>query len=55
MPVAGATNWAWWARLVTNLEATASSWRTWLKLNARRNEPNLEGAYALAKAQPIAP
>jgi hypothetical protein len=25
-------------------EATASSWRTCPKLNARRNEPNVEGA-----------
>jgi hypothetical protein len=32
------------ASLVRNLEATASSWRTWPKVNARRNEPSVEGA-----------
>jgi hypothetical protein len=27
-----------------NLEATASSWRTWPKVNVRRNDPNVEAA-----------
>jgi len=42
--VAAATNGAWWDKLVRNLEATASSWRTWPKVNVRRNDPNVEGA-----------
>ena len=46
---------AWAARLVRNLEATASSWRTCPKLNARRNEPSVDGAYARAKTRPIPP
>jgi hypothetical protein len=35
--------------------ATASSWRTWPKVNARRNEPNVEGAYPWANNRPIPP
>ena len=42
--VVGATSGAWAASLVRNLEATASSWRTWPKLNVRRNDPSVEGA-----------
>ena len=38
-----------------NRAATASSWRTCPKVNARRNEPSVEGAYALAKRRPIPP
>ena len=34
----------WAASRVRNREATASSWRTWPKVNARRNEPSVEGA-----------
>jgi hypothetical protein len=34
----------WSASAARNREATASSWRTWPKVNARRNEPNVEGA-----------
>jgi hypothetical protein len=43
------------ARAVRNREATASSWRTWPKVNARRNEPSVEGAYARSKTRPIPP
>ena len=32
------------ANPVRNLEATASSWRTWPNVNERRNEPNVDGA-----------
>ena len=32
------------ASAIRNREATASSWRTWPKVNARRNDPNVEGA-----------
>jgi hypothetical protein len=38
-----------------NLEATASSWRMCPKVNARRNEPSVEGAYARANSRPIPP
>ncbi len=38
------TSGVWSAKSVRNLEATASSWRTWPKVNERRNEPNVEGA-----------
>ena len=43
------------ARPLRNLADTASSWRTWPKVNARRNEPSVEGAYALVKTLPIPP
>jgi hypothetical protein len=32
------------ARASRNLEATASSWRMWPKVNARRKDPNVKGA-----------
>jgi len=32
------------AKAIRNLEATASSWRTWPKVNVRRKIPNVEGA-----------
>ena len=44
VPLALATSGAWAASRVRNLEATASSWRTWPKVNERRNEPSVEGA-----------
>ena len=43
------------ARRVSSPAATASSWRTWPNLNARRNEPNVEGAYARLKTLPMPP
>jgi hypothetical protein len=43
------------ARLIRNREATASSWRTWPKVNERRNDPSVEGAYALVKTLPMPP
>ena len=46
---------AWLARPVRNRQATASSWRTWPKVNVRRNEPSVEAAYALANTRPIPP
>lgn len=46
---------AWTLRPVRNREATASSWRTWPNVNARRNDPSVEGAYALVKTRPIPP
>ena len=36
-------------------DATASSWRTWPKVNSRRNDPNVDGAYGRSKRVPIAP
>jgi hypothetical protein len=38
-----------------NRDATASSWRTCPNVNARKNDPNVDGAYALAKILPIPP
>ena len=38
-----------------NRVATASSWRTWPKVNARRNDPHVDGAYARAKTRLIPP
>ena len=38
-----------------NRAATASSWRTWPKVNARRNDPNVDGAYARVNTRPIPP
>jgi len=38
-----------------NRAATASSWRTCPKVNVRRNEPSVDGAYARAKTRPIPP
>ncbi len=38
-----------------NRAATASSWRTCPNVNARRNDPNVDGAYARAKTRPIPP
>ena len=43
------------ARLSRNREATASAWRTCPKVNERRNEPSVEGAYAPVKTLPIPP
>ena len=43
------------ASAIRNREATASSWRTWPKVNVRRNEPNVDGAYARAKTRLIPP
>jgi hypothetical protein len=40
---------------VSTREARASSWRTWPKVNARRNEPSVEGAYPLWNSRPIPP
>jgi hypothetical protein len=34
----------WVPNRARNLEATASSCRTWPKVNDRRNEPSVEGA-----------
>lgn len=41
--------------LVKNLEATASSWRTCPKVNARKNDPSIDGAYARSKIRLIPP
>ena len=49
------TSGAWPASPVRNREATASSWRTWPKVNARRNDPSVDGAYAWANTRPIPP
>jgi hypothetical protein len=38
--------------LISHREATASSWRTWPKVKARRKEPNVDGAYAPASIPP---
>jgi len=35
--------------------ATASSWRTWPKVNERRNVPSVDGALAPSNNRPIAP
>src|SRR5665648_230423 len=43
------------ARLTNNLDATASSWRTWPKVNDRRNVPNVEGARPAVSTRPIPP
>jgi len=43
-PPDAATSGAWAASRSKNLEATASSWRTWTKVKARRNDPSVEGA-----------
>src|SRR3954453_19916133 len=43
------------ARLTRNLEATASSWRTCPKVNERRNDPSVEGAYVPVNTLPIPP
>ena len=40
---------AWAASRVKNLEATASSCRTWPKLNDRRNEPQRRGRVCVGK------
>ena len=37
---------------VRNREATASSWRTCPKVNARRNDPSVDGAYARRRPGP---
>jgi len=43
------------ARAHKNLDATASSWRTCPKVNSRRNDPTVDGAYGRSKTVPIAP
>ena len=55
MPGAGEADSPRRARVSRNLAATASSWRTCPKVNARRNDPSVDGAYALVKSRPIPP
>src|SRR5665648_677487 len=43
------------ARFTSTLQATASSWRTWPKVNARRNVPNVEGARPAVNTRSIPP
>ena len=43
------------ARLPRNLDATASSCRTWPKENVRKNVPSVEGARRPPKSRPIPP
>src|SRR5665647_2511960 len=43
------------ARLTSNLEATASSWRTWPNVKDRKNVPNVEGARPAVSTRPIPP
>src|SRR5665648_770405 len=40
---------------VRQLDAVASSWRTWPKVNARRNVPSVEGARTAVNSRPMAP
>jgi hypothetical protein len=42
-------------KAIRNREATASSWRTWPKVNARRNVPNVEGARTPVNNRSIPP
>lgn len=46
---------AWSANRARNREATASSWRTCPNVNARRNEPSVEGAYVRSKIRAMPP
>jgi len=46
---------AFLAKEIRNREATASSWRTWPKVNVRRNVPNVEGARTPVNNRPIPP
>jgi hypothetical protein len=43
------------ANEIRNREATASSWRTWPKVNVRRKVPKVEGARIPVNNRPIPP
>src|SRR5215213_4250965 len=55
VPPSPGSTWLWRTSPPRNREATASSWRTWPKVNARRNDPNVEGAYGRSNNRAIAP